>query len=247
MEVPGPDTLETWRQSWRVFATAATMLKLATQSTLSKYEMQFERRCERYHYAWHLCVQADNRCRAEYWAAECRRQEAHHQRHPSHSGFRPEMPWDSVIAESAMSTEFWQEELMEPAIAYQRVRGPTPTISIHQQLEPVDVEEAAPHVRRPRGSGKGEKVQEKGALKRSHEPSGEGLQRSLPTGAVPRMRRVPRTRKKVGKLRVWLCSTASKEEAQGRQGLWQMNARKQTRVASRTRQGYSDRAATLYG
>ena len=59
---------------------------------------------------------------------------------------------------------------MEPAIAYQRVRGPTPTISIHQQLEPVDVEEAAPHVRRPRGSGKGEKVQEKGALKRGHEP-----------------------------------------------------------------------------
>ena len=170
MEVPGPDTLEAWRQCWRVFATAATMLKLATQSTLSKYEMQFERRCERYHYAWHLCVQADNRCRAEYWAAECRRQEAHHQQHPSLSGFRPEMPWDSVIAESAMSSEFWQEELMEPAIAYQRVRGPAPTTSIHQQFEPVEAEETVPHVRRPRGSGKGEKAQGKGAPKRSHEP-----------------------------------------------------------------------------
>ena len=172
-EVLGPETIEAWRQCWRVFATAATMLKLATQAALNMYEMRFERRSERYHYAWHLCVQADNRCRSEWWATEHRRQEAHYLRHPAHSGFRPDMPWDSVITEAAVNSDFWQEELMEPAIAYQRQRGTASAASIHQQLDPVD-QPADPGARqwRPRGKGRGcgEKAQGKGEQKRAKEP-----------------------------------------------------------------------------
>ena len=64
-EVPGPDCIESWRKCWRTFAVAAIMCGVATPATLTRYETRFEERCERYHKSWHLCVQADTRCRSE--------------------------------------------------------------------------------------------------------------------------------------------------------------------------------------
>ncbi len=152
-ELPGPSCIEVWRKCYRVFETAAIMTQAITPAALMRYAARFEERCERYHEAWHLCVQADTRCRSEFMVAERRRQEEFHSRHPSVSGFNTAMPWDSVLKEAADSQDFWNRELMEPALTYARQRGSTPA-PVHQVLAPV-VEVAtppnAPRPKRPRG------------------------------------------------------------------------------------------------
>ena len=99
------------------------MLKVASGATLAKYETQFEERSERYHRSWHLCVQADVRCRSEWVTAERRRQEAFHVKHPHASSFNPRMPWDTILREVADSQAFWYKELLEPALLYERSSG----------------------------------------------------------------------------------------------------------------------------
>jgi len=78
LELPGADCLDTWRDCWAVFKTAAVMLDIARPSTLDLYAASFEERCRRYPRAWHLCAQADIRCRSEFLIEEKRRQEAFH-------------------------------------------------------------------------------------------------------------------------------------------------------------------------
>ena len=63
-EVPGPDSLVAWEACWRVFRTAAIMTDLAAPAVLDRYAAQFRQRVERFPDAWHLCVEADQRCRS---------------------------------------------------------------------------------------------------------------------------------------------------------------------------------------
>ena len=92
------------------------MLQVASPATLQRYETQFEERCERYHMVWHLCMQADIRCRSEWVIAEKRRQEAFYAKHPTVSAYNPRLPWDTVLREAADSQAFWYKELLEPAL-----------------------------------------------------------------------------------------------------------------------------------
>jgi len=118
LELPGADCLDTWRDCWAVYKTAAVMLDLARPATLDIYAANFEERCRRYPRAWHLCAQADIRCRSEFMIDERRRQEAFHQRLPAISSFIATAPWDSVIKAAAVDAPFWEKELKEPALLY---------------------------------------------------------------------------------------------------------------------------------
>lgn len=115
VEMPGADSLATWRECWAVFRTAAVMLSLALAGVLDRYEAMFVERCERYPNAWHICARADIRCRSEMWVTERWAQEEFHNTHPTMSAFNPAMPWNSVIKASATNNEFWDRELKEPA------------------------------------------------------------------------------------------------------------------------------------
>ena len=164
-EVPGPDSIESWRKCWKVFAAAATMTKVATAATLQRYESQFEDRCERHHRSWHLCVQADIRCRSEWMVAERRRQEAFFTKHPTISAFNPRVPWDSVLRDAADSQNFWYKELLEPALLYERASGAV-SMPIHRALLDATEAPAAPPTRkykRGKTSTKGGKGSAKGA------------------------------------------------------------------------------------
>ena len=46
------------------------------------------------------------------------------------------MPWDTVLREAADAANSWQQELMEPALVYDRARGAEPVL-VHQTLEPL--------------------------------------------------------------------------------------------------------------
>ena len=92
VEMPGADSLATWRECWAVFRTAAVMLSLALAGVLDRYEAMFVERCERYPNAWHICARADIRCRSEMWVTERWAQEEFHNTHPTMSAFNPVMP-----------------------------------------------------------------------------------------------------------------------------------------------------------
>ena len=122
VEQPGPPNIEAWRQCWETFTVAAVTLKVARPAVLARYAQKIEERCTRYSRAWHLCVRADDRCRAEFWAAERRRQQRFAEAHPDLAAVDATMPWNSVIKESADNVEFWLNELQEPALLYAQVR-----------------------------------------------------------------------------------------------------------------------------
>ena len=122
VEQAGPPNIEAWRQCWETFTVAAVTLKVARPAVLARYAQKFEERCTRYSRAWHLCVRADNRCRAEFWTAERRRQQRFAEAHPDFAAVDATMPWNSVIKESADNVEFWLNELQEPALLYAQAR-----------------------------------------------------------------------------------------------------------------------------
>ena len=129
-ELPGPENLEVWGEAWAVFKTAAIMASVAHPSTLDVYEARFRERVLRYPDCWHIAVQADVRCRAEFWVSERRRQEQFHAASPTLSNFSPLMPWNSVIRASAADAVFWEDEFKEPCRLFQMQRKtPAPALS----------------------------------------------------------------------------------------------------------------------
>jgi len=156
MELPGADSLHTWRSCWSVFRTASIMVGLAHPAVLDRYEALFVDRCERYPRCWHICARADIRCRMEWWTDERRRQESFHAHHPTLSGYDPNMPWNSVIKASASDVEFWDRELKEPSLLYTMGHGKTHPTHVTPLLEPEGGVDPPRKPKRPRGGrGKG--------------------------------------------------------------------------------------------
>ena len=148
IEQAGPANLEVWRACWETFAVAAVSLKVAKLATLARYAQKFEERCNRYPKAWHLCVRADDRCRAEFWVAERRRQQRFSEAHPSLTANDPLMPWNLVIKGSSENLGYWLHELQELALMYTQ-QAEAPPSHIHQLRD-------APPPRKDKGNkGKG--------------------------------------------------------------------------------------------
>ena len=133
-EQTGPPHLDAWRTSWAVFASASIMLGIATPATLARYERRFVERCQRYPRAWHIAVVAEDRCRAEFWGAERRRQERFFRLHPTMSAVDVTMPWESILKESATNLEWWTREFQEPALLFTRERAEVAPSWVAQQL-----------------------------------------------------------------------------------------------------------------
>ena len=123
-EIRGPDSLEAWEACWDVFKTAAIMANIASVAALDYYAKKFKARVSRYHWAWHLAIKADWRCRTEFWVEEKRTQESFHASNPTMSAFEVERPWNSVIKASAKNTDWWHENLAEEAVLYRQGGGP---------------------------------------------------------------------------------------------------------------------------
>ena len=54
--------------------------------------------------------------------SERRRQQRFSEAHPAFTAVDGDMPWNSVIRESADNVEFWLNELQEPALLYTQIR-----------------------------------------------------------------------------------------------------------------------------
>lgn len=62
VELPGASSFSAWEEAWRIFRTAAIMLKIASPSVLDRYASEFRNRVQEYPDCWHIAAQADIRC-----------------------------------------------------------------------------------------------------------------------------------------------------------------------------------------
>ena len=153
VELPGADCMQTWLECWSIYRTAAIMCRLALSSSLDRYSQMFEERCARYPTAWHICAQADIRCRQEYMI-ECKReQERFKTANPSLSSYDPAFPWNSVLIEAADNRDFWDNELDKPALMW--TVGAGKNRPNHVDRQPPDQGAPGAAKKRPRGGRRG--------------------------------------------------------------------------------------------
>ena len=118
-EVPGPQNLQQWLVSWRVFKVACVSLNLVTLAALLLYEKVIEKLVLQWPKAWGLTVQADGKARAEKLEKTRRAivlDIAAGGTPPRE--FTEEEPWTACFRALALDERFWNEQVRHPAAAW---------------------------------------------------------------------------------------------------------------------------------
>ena len=179
VEVPGPPDWDAWYSSWRVFENTLLGLTVAnpsaaggrpvvSQASLDMYRDAFRDLVKAYPEVWHLCVVAEDRCRAEHFPRIKRRAEDKHL-HGLLPGFNPTTPWDFVFREAADDRKYWDEFVREPALRFmasgsKRKGAPTGSATGEVQVE-------TEHPKRKKAKGK---KQPPPPPAPQHPPTGDG-------------------------------------------------------------------------
>jgi len=126
VEVPGPEDWETWKACWDVYEVILLMLRwppadgqdhgslVATPIALEAYLQNFATLVKENPGCWHLCVTAEDRCRAEHFPRIARRL-------ADISGYTP--PWSDVFKAAADDDKYWDKEVRRPALRFLATRG----------------------------------------------------------------------------------------------------------------------------
>ena len=125
IEVPGPPSFVSWYASWRVFENVLLMLSITdpvrlvslpvvSQSALDDYRDAFRDIVMSCPEAWHLCVQAESRMRAEHFPRIKRRREREHLAGQA-GDYKPATPWEDVFRQAASDKAYWDRHVRVPA------------------------------------------------------------------------------------------------------------------------------------
>ena len=118
-DLPGPQNLQQWLVSWRVFKVACISLNLVTLAALLLYEKVIEKLVLQWPKAWGLIAQADDKARAEK-LEKIRRSIA---LDIAAGGAPPREyteaePWTACFRALALDERFWNEQVRHPAAAW---------------------------------------------------------------------------------------------------------------------------------
>jgi hypothetical protein len=115
--LPGPASFTVWTTCWRVYEVILLMLRdtdaagntcmVVNPIALEHYFESFALLCRENPEAWHLCVQAEDRCRSEHLPRVFRRCAAKMGRNPN---------WSEVFVAAADDDKYWDKEVRRPAI-----------------------------------------------------------------------------------------------------------------------------------
>ena len=120
-EAPGPSDFSSWHACWRVYANALLMLTyppavqgdppvpVVTVQALEDYLVAFQTLVSENSEAWHLCIRAEDRCRAELFPRLRRSWTA---------GVATSRGWSDVFEAAAKDDRFWDREVRRPALAF---------------------------------------------------------------------------------------------------------------------------------
>ena len=117
IEIPGPECFTTWEACWKVYEVILIMLEYPAADAmtdpvpvisliaLEAYYEAFAQLCRENPESWHLCLQAEDRCRAEHMPRLARRLEAK---------FGPPS-WSDIFIAAAEDGTYWDREVRRPA------------------------------------------------------------------------------------------------------------------------------------
>lgn len=151
VEVPGPPDFDAWYASWKVYENTILglsiedpkipgdnkLLPVISQGALDVYRDSFRDLVKSYPECWHLCVIAEDRCRAEHMTRLNRRSKDEYLAGLCPS-YNPAAPWEHVFRRAALDRDYWGEFVREPAlkfIASGEKRKGAPTGSVTGEIE----------------------------------------------------------------------------------------------------------------
>jgi len=111
----GPPSFGAWRKCWRVFRTAMVLLRGSRAGALDAYEERIRTFAELYPEHWGTIARADDILRSEGWERIRRDIQEKRSRGVYQGHWNEDMPWEAVIRDSAMASEYWQENLRDLA------------------------------------------------------------------------------------------------------------------------------------
>ena len=123
VEVPGPESFETWEACFKVYEVIMLMLRfldtsadgvvtksyVVTPIALEAYYEAFADLAKNHPECWHLCQKAEDRCRAEHFPRVARRLQLETGKAPS---------WSDVFVAAANDDRYWDREVRRPALAF---------------------------------------------------------------------------------------------------------------------------------
>ena len=127
IESPGPANWDVWYARWKVYTT--TLLGLVHSgpggaevpvvdfACLEEYVENFRKLVRDFPEAWHLNVQAEDRCRGEHFNRIRRRRATEHLEGRA-PGFLPHAPWAGVFRKAARDKQYWDEHVRDAALKY---------------------------------------------------------------------------------------------------------------------------------
>ena len=165
VEMSGPASFDAWYASWQVFTNTLLMITtsnggggkgvpVVTPSALSEYLENFRELTKEYPEAWHLCVQAEDKCRAEHLDRLRRARERDFQAGLAPS-FNPRMPWNDIFRMAARDKTYWDKNVRDPAVSFMArggARRQQPAVATDTNL---GIDRAQPQEGKGRGRKRG--------------------------------------------------------------------------------------------
>lgn len=118
-ELPGPQNLQQWMLSWKVFKVATIMMGIISLASLQLYEKMVERLVVQWPRAWGLICAAEDKARAERLEKIRRKlmqEQAAGRQVPA--DWSEAQPWTCCFRMLALDEEYWNEQVRHPAAAW---------------------------------------------------------------------------------------------------------------------------------
>ena len=164
VEIPGPPTYAAWVACWKVYKIVLLMLKhpgntangvpdkrVTTVAALEEYANRIAELNDEFSEAWHLLLQAEDRCRGEQFE-RFRRELVRAKldgRLPMNLDYDDGQPWMGVFSYAARAQDYWDRHVVRPAQTFIARGGGGKSIT-KKEANDVHFPDAASHgVQRP--------------------------------------------------------------------------------------------------
>ncbi|CAK0852125.1 unnamed protein product, partial [Prorocentrum cordatum] len=190
-ELPGPENLQQWEASRRVFAAACLMIMAVARPALELHAEKIRQLVQLWAECWHLTVTADDQMRAEHLRRVRRKYEAELQ-----AGQTPAPDWDSerprstIYRLAAADEAFWDSRVRHRAAAWVSRGGRGVLRATEEEAAvahlPGGLAAVAPPTEQPSNPTKRRKTKAEKKAARSGQPQQQPSGNGGPPPAAPR-------------------------------------------------------------
>ena len=168
VEIPGPPSYPAWQACWKVYKSVLLMLKhpanaatntpaksVVTVAALEEYANKIAELNDEFPEAWHLLLQAEDRCRGEQFERFKRElvRAKLDGRLPMNLDYDESQPWVGVFCYAARSQDFWDRCVVRPAQTFLARGGAGKSMSKREAEDTQYNDGTSSAMHRPAGEG----------------------------------------------------------------------------------------------